>query len=102
MTLLGLRLRRGNKMARYAAFVVGAVAPLCVSSVAHAQAWLSDRRFQEGEGWRPGNGDVELHPGIGAEVGYDSNWFERSNKTGYSNSAPNAPVEDSGVLKVTP
>ncbi len=89
-------------MAKYAAFVVGVAAPLCVSNVAHAQAWLADRRFQEGEGWRPGNGDVELHPGIGAEVGYDSNWFERSNKTGFSNSAPNAPVEDAGVLKVTP
>ncbi len=89
-------------MAKHAAFVVGVVAPLCVSSVAHAQAWLQDRRFQEGEGWRPGNGDVELHPGVGAEVGYDSNWFERSNKTGFSNSAPNAPVEDAGVLKVTP
>lgn len=93
-------------MARYATFVVGVVAPLCVSSVAHAQAWLGDRRFQEGEGWRPGSGDVELHPGVGAEVGYDSNWFERTNRTnntgGFSNGAPTAPVQDAGVLKVTP
>lgn len=102
MTTLGLSLGRGKKMVKYAAFVVGVAAPLCVSNVAHAQAWLQDRRFSEGEGWRPGNGDVELHPGVGAEVGYDSNWFERSNKTGFSNSAPSAPVEDSGVLKVTP
>jgi hypothetical protein len=104
MTTLGLGLARGKKMAKYAAFVVGVAAPLCVSNIAHAQAWLGDRRFAEGEGWRPGNGDVELHPGVGAEVGYDSNWFERSNKNDpkLSNAAPNAPVEDAGVLKVTP
>ncbi len=91
-------------MAKYATFVVGVAAPLCVSNVAHAQAWLQDRRYQEGEGWRPGNGDVELHPGVGAEVGYDSNWYERTNKTGPGivNGAPAAPVEDAGVLKVTP
>lgn len=113
MTTPGFGLARGTnsdktfaqKLGRRFVFAVGIVAPLFgVSKVAHAQAWLQDRRYQEGEGWRPGNGDVELHPGVGAEVGYDSNWFQRSNKTGsnLSNGAPNAPVEDAGVLKVTP
>lgn len=91
-------------MAKYAAFLVGVAGPLCVSNVAHAQAWLADRRYQEGEGIRPGDGDIEIHPGVGAEVGYDSNWFQRSNKDGANvvNAAPNAPIEDSGVLKITP
>lgn len=43
------------------------------SSSAHAQAWLSDRKRAEGRGIRVG--DFELHPGIGAEVGYLSNPF---------------------------
>ncbi|MET0390325.1 MAG: hypothetical protein ABW321_30415 [Polyangiales bacterium] len=40
---------------------------------AHAQSWLSDRRRAEGRGIRLG--DFELHPGVGAEVGYLSNPF---------------------------
>jgi hypothetical protein len=45
---------------------------------AHAQAqpWLNDRRFGEGPGVRVGN--LELHPGIAGEVGYDSNYFLRA------------------------
>lgn len=46
---------------------------------AHAQAqqpWLSDRKYGEGIGIRTGN--LELHPGIAAEVGYDSNYFLRA------------------------
>ncbi|HEX7663481.1 MAG TPA: hypothetical protein VF407_03180 [Polyangiaceae bacterium] len=91
-------------MAKYVAFLVGVAGPLCVPSVAHAQAWLADRRYQEGEGIRPGDGDIEIHPGVGAEVGYDSNWFQRSNKDGPGivNAAPAAPIESSGVLKITP
>ncbi len=46
------------------------------TSEAHAQAWLADRRFAEGPGFRVG--DFELHPGIGAEFGYDTNYFRRS------------------------
>lgn len=38
-----------------------------------AQAWLSDRDRAEGSGIRVG--DLELHPGVGAEVGYLSNVF---------------------------
>lgn len=46
---------------------------LGASSTAYAQAWLSDRDRAEGSGIRIGN--VELHPGIGAEVGYLSNVY---------------------------
>jgi len=45
----------------------------------HAQAqqpWLADRRYGEGIGIRTGN--LELHPGASAEVGYDSNYFLRA------------------------
>jgi hypothetical protein len=53
-------------------------ASLAVASfpvAARAQTWLSDRRFAEGIGIRVGN--LELHPGVGAEFGYDSNYFQR-------------------------
>jgi len=41
--------------------------------------WLKDRRYNEGIGIR--TGDVEIHPGIAGEVGYDSNYFMRSDDT---------------------
>jgi len=50
-----------------------------ISLEAHAQAqqpWLADRRYGEGIGIRVGN--LELHPGVSAEVGYDSNYFLRA------------------------
>ena len=63
-----------------------------VSLEAHAQQpWLADRKYGEGIGVRVG--DLELHPGIAAEAGYDSNYFLR------------APSEDplaSYRLRVTP
>ncbi len=51
--------------------------------------WLSDRTYTEGRGIRLGN--LELHPGVGAEVGYDSNFF-------YADEAP----ADTFLLRVTP
>lgn len=51
-----------------------AVAALPAS--AHAQLWLSDPRFSEGIGVKVG--ELELHPGLGAEFGYDSNYFQRA------------------------
>lgn len=74
----------------------------CSESDAFAQGWLADRQRQDGEGLR--TGDFEFHPGIGAEVGYDSNWFLRSHKDGPNvvNAAPNAPVRDGGMLRITP
>lgn len=57
---------------------------------------MKDRRYQEGAGIRAG--DVELHPGIGAELGYDSNWLLRTHRSGFVNSNPEA----AGVLRITP
>ena len=49
-----------------------------MSSAASAQEqpWLKDRRYTEGPGYR--TGDLEIHPGIAGEVGYDSNYFLRA------------------------
>jgi hypothetical protein len=55
---------------------------------ARAQSWLSDRARAEGAGIRVG--DFELHPGVGAEVGYDSNVF-----------LSDVP-QDSAVLRIAP
>src|ERR1700749_3911931 len=51
---------------------------LAVPTVASAQdqPWLKDRRYTEGPGYRVG--DFELHPGVAAEFGYDSNYLRRS------------------------
>lgn len=80
-------------------------------SAAQSPVWLSDRKIAEGRGIQAG--DLELHPGIGAEVGYDSNYFLRTSDVGspgkfLSNGANNppqpfdAPPVDAGVLRVTP
>ncbi|MEA2751042.1 MAG: hypothetical protein QOI41_5185, partial [Myxococcales bacterium] len=73
-----------------------------VPKQASAQAWLRDRRYLEGEGLR--GGDFEFHPGIGAELGYDSNYFLRTDKTDprFVNGAPNNPPTDGGLLRITP
>lgn len=55
----------------------------------HAQQWLSDRSRAEGHGIRMG--ELELHPGIGTEIGYDSNVFLKDKDE-----------EASGVLRVAP
>lgn len=62
---------------------------LAVVSGARAQGWLADRERAEGAGFRAG--DLEIHPGIGAEIGYDSNVF-------YSDSN----AQGSAILRVTP
>lgn len=46
---------------------------VATTSGAEAQTWLSDRKRAEGSGIRVG--DLELHPGIGAELGYLSNVY---------------------------
>jgi hypothetical protein len=73
-----------------------------VSKPAAAQAWLQDRRVLEGEGLRAG--DFEFHPGIGGEIGYDSNWFLRTEKVDprFVNGAPRNPPTDAAVLRITP
>lgn len=63
-----------------------ALALFFVAGVSSAQtapvdspAWLRDRQYTEGIGIR--TGDFELHPGIAGEVGYDSNWLLRSDRS---------------------
>ncbi|MEO7037263.1 MAG: hypothetical protein ABI548_25130 [Polyangiaceae bacterium] len=57
---------------------IAAIALLgAVSLEAHAQQpWLADRQYGEGIGVRVGN--LEFHPGIAGEVGYDSNYYLRA------------------------
>jgi hypothetical protein len=66
--------------------------------------WLKDRRYNEGEGIR--TGDLEIHPGIAGEFGYDSNWFYRTNKsftpTPASNGPPNTPPIPALEFRLTP
>ena len=74
---------------RLALAAVLALAAIPVS--ANAQLWLSDRRLKEGPGIRVG--DLELHPALGGEVGYDSN---------YSLRAPSEDPDPKYRLKITP
>src|SRR5689334_22536493 len=57
-------------------FLVSALIGACFPTLAHAQAFLSDPRIAEGAGVKAG--DLELHPGLAGEAGYDSNYFQRS------------------------
>lgn len=57
-----------------AAFLVGH------AGVARAQAVLSDPRLSQGKGIQ--SGAFELHPGVIGEVGYDTNYFQRSGNSG--------------------
>jgi hypothetical protein len=70
--------------------LIGAIVSLGIAwagaASAQDQIWLKDRRFTEGMGVRAG--DLELHPGLAAEAGYDSNYFLRSSKY----PAPNGPI----------
>src|SRR5476649_1438496 len=53
---------------------------LPLTAHAQTQPWLANRRYGEGIGVRVG--DLELHPGISGEVGYDSNYFLRAPQEG--------------------
>ncbi|RLB58779.1 MAG: hypothetical protein DRI90_16285 [Deltaproteobacteria bacterium] len=44
-------------------------------AAAQEATWLKDRQYREGAGLRVG--DFEMHPGIGADFGYDSNYYRR-------------------------
>ncbi|MFW6067494.1 MAG: hypothetical protein ACOC97_04090 [Myxococcota bacterium] len=61
--------------------VVGTLV-LLAPGVARAQGWLADRERAEGPGFRVGN--LELHPGVGVEAGYDSNVFLEEENTSSS------------------
>jgi hypothetical protein len=67
-----------------------AFALLASVAPATAQEWLGDRSRAEGRGIRLG--DFELHPGIGSELGYDSNLFLQEP----------GQEEDSVILRVSP
>jgi hypothetical protein len=89
---------------------IAVVLALLVSRAADAQEqyvpqtdspqWLKDRRYNEGAGIR--TGDLELHPGIAAEGGYDSNWFMRTDKQGFDNGPSAAPAIPAAELRITP
>lgn len=68
------------------------VSATCVSSEAHAQAWLPDRSYTEGPGLRVG--DLEIHPGVAVRGGYDSNVFKADGK-------PRTTVIDNQTTDVT-
>src|SRR5262245_61606435 len=65
-------------MKRRAGVIATVVALTAIHGVAEAQdqPWLKDRKYTEGIGFRVG--DFELHPGVAAEFGYDSNYLHRA------------------------
>jgi hypothetical protein len=89
-------------------FAALGVAYVSHASTTFAQAFLSDSRLVEGKGIKTGN--FELHPGLAAEGGYDSNYFQASgvvtrNATALNGANPvavNEPVIDAWRLRITP
>ena len=71
--------------------LLAALAAALVPGTASAQAWVSSPDFSEGIGIRAGN--FEFHPSLGAEFGYDSNFFR---------AAETENVVDVFKLRVTP
>lgn len=76
--------------------LLAAASTLVSVASSHAQqpGWLADRDRAQGPGFRVGN--LELHPGFGAEAGYDSNVFYEDNDTG-----PREPA-GSVIFRFTP
>ncbi|HXK17408.1 MAG TPA: hypothetical protein VNG33_06390, partial [Polyangiaceae bacterium] len=60
--------------------LIAALAVTLAPLEALAQAWVSNPDFSEGIGIRSGN--VEFHPSVGAEAGYDSNYTRASKAEG--------------------
>lgn len=69
---------------------------LLAAAPVEAQGWLADRARTEGPGIRLG--DFELHPGVGVEIGYDSNLYYTSDDAPLTLPAR----RDSAILRVTP
>jgi hypothetical protein len=101
-TAPGLKSLLRNRVTRSLAALAIASPLFLLPKAASAQAWLKDRRILEGAGLRAG--DFEFHPGIGGEIGYDSNWFLRTSKVDprFVNGAPQNPPQEGGVLRITP
>jgi len=81
------------------------VASSLVGTEAHAQAWLPDRAYTEGPGFRVG--DLELHPGVAVRGGYDTNVFraDGDTRTQIQNGTPvnvTQKRQGAGILAVTP
>jgi hypothetical protein len=73
--------------------LLAALAAAFLPAKASAQAWVSNPDFSEGIGLRAGN--LEWHPSLGAEFGYDSNFFRSAEGEGRG-------VVDVFKLRVTP
>ena len=71
--------------------LIAALAVAVLPVQASAQAWVSNPDFSEGAGIRAGN--LELHPSLGGEFGYDSNYFR---------AAPSEGIVDVLRLRITP
>lgn len=71
----------------------GAVVLTTSSALAQEQPWLSNRQYGEGIGIRVGQ--LELHPGVAGEFGYDSNWFQRAG-------GDEEPITSALRLRITP
>ena len=71
--------------------LIAALAVTLLPGRVFAQAWVSNRDFSEGIGVRAGN--FELHPSLGGEFGYDSNFFRAAESEG---------VIDVLKLRITP
>ena len=88
-------------MNRTASIITAVLASFLLPAVASAQdqPWLKDRKYTEGIGARVG--DFELHPGLAAEFGYDSNYFLRGDKTIAQTGANESPAK-ALKLRLTP
>lgn len=96
---------------KHRANLLFALTLLSWSSLGHAQnsagfsgssvtgaPWAGDRAIGEGEGIKTGS--VEWHPGASAEIGYDSNYLQRSGTT--EDEENFGPVIPTLRLRVTP
>lgn len=89
---------RSRLMLVWTSLAVGCCVSVGISD-AKAQAWLADRRRSEGIGIRAGN--LEIHPGLGTEVGYDSNVFNADSELTAGSDNDRLPV-GSAILRVAP
>lgn len=80
------------------ALLLGLVLSERLASAQTQQPWLADRRYGEGPGILSGN--LEVHPGLAGEIGYDSNFFQASGDEG--NARVSEPVLAVGRLRLTP
>ena len=82
---------------------VATVLAVLAPASASAQVWLKDRAATEGAGVKAGN--LEVHPGVGTELGYDSNWFLRSSSSdrlALNGEGNGLPIVGLPVLRITP